>query len=254
MGDGEVIAKQQTFRANLKETTLRCKKDVPSIVHGTVGYAGDINKTISFLKQQLHKNMSCGIKHLFIWDSEGVVPPGIPSVVDLDIIPHPRNIVPKILDGYRFAQIKFVALLLETAKRMDGNENLTHLILSDSDETINFSVLKPLLQRYMPDGLLLGGDLVDQVIEGGYINGPHFYTRDLVFAIRAYLEAYVGSFPNVFYLNNPHSNVDVAMSSLVRSVGGTLVAIPGVHSLSAYCSLPLGYLKWPLVANPRTRG
>ena len=65
--------------------------------------------------------MSCGIKHLFIWDSEGVVPPGIPSVVDLDIIP-PWNIVPKILSGYRFAQIKFVALLLETAKRMDGNE------------------------------------------------------------------------------------------------------------------------------------
>ena len=63
------------------------------------------------------------------------------------------------------------------------------------------------------------------------------------------MEAYVGSFPNAFfYLNNPHSNVDVALSSLARSLGATLVHIPGVHSLSAYCSLPLGYLKWPLVA------
>ena len=188
---------------------------------------------------------------MLIWDSEGVMPPGIPSAIDLDIIPHPRNIVPKILDGYRFAQIKFVALLLEAAKRMDADKNLSHLILSDNDEVVHFSVIKPLLQRYMPDGLLLGGDLVDQAIEGGYINGVHFYTRDLIFAIRTYLEAYVGFFPNSFLLwNNPFSNIDVAISYLVRSLGGKLVRIPGMYSLSAYCSLPLGYLKWPLVSTP----
>ena len=98
----------------------------------------------------------------------------------------------------------------------------------------------------MPDGLL-SGDLVDQAIDGGYINGVHFYTRDLIFAIRTYLEAYVGFFKQFFNTEQPFSNIDVAISYLVRSLGGKLVHIPGMYSLSVLFSA-LGYLKWPLVS------
>ena len=87
-----------------------------------IGYAGDINETPPWFKVTAAQNFAWSIKHL-LWDSEGVMPPGIPSAIDLDIIPHPRNIVPNILDGYRFAQIKFVAVLLEAAKKMDADRN-----------------------------------------------------------------------------------------------------------------------------------
>ena len=248
LNDSGFATKQQSRNGNLEKTKSTCKKDAPFIVHGMLGYAGDINKTIEWFTATAALNASCGVKHLFIWDSAGEVPQGVPSTIDLDIIPHPRNIVPNIINGYRFAQIKVVALLLEAATRMDRDEKLTHLILSDNDVVINLPVLESVLQRYMPDGLVLGGDLVDQAIEGGYINGAHFYTRDLVFAIRAYLHAYVGFFPNSFFKpHSPMANVDVAMSSLVTSLGGTLVHLPGAYSISAYCALPLGYLKWPLV-------
>ena len=237
-----------------------CKEPIHSIIHGTVSYEDGINSTVAWFRAISVNNASCKVKHLLVWDSEGIRPNGVPDDIDLDVIPHPRGIVPDLMMAYRFAQVKYFALLMEIAKRMDENERITHCVLTDTDSFINLPIAEEILRRYMPHGsLFIGGDHVDQAIEGGYVgSGFSFYTRDLVFAIRAYSVSHFGNFPGNFIYSiddhvsstqkNPLENFDVAISSLTRSLGGTIVQLPGAYHQNAYCELPRGYLHWPILA------
>jgi hypothetical protein len=229
-----------------------CKAPITSVIHGMVSYAGDIDNLVKKLSAMAEENVLCNIKHMLMWDHEGSRPFGLPPGINLDVIPHPPNIVTDLMPGYKFAQVKFFALLLETAKRMDGDSNIKHLALTDSDSIIYFPVMVDTLEKYMPNGLYIGGAFHDQVIEGGYVgSGFSFYTRDLVFAIRAYVMSHVGFFPlSYFFLKKraPLSNFDVSISSLSRSLGGVLVQLPGAYSQNALCAYPRGYLQWPILA------
>jgi hypothetical protein len=237
-----------------------------TILISVMGYHKDTDRSIAFFKALFkHKVYSKRHKFLFMHDDKGIMPKEIkeakPLAFNLEVVPHPQVSASSNSWLRKFAQLKYIAVVLEAGKRMKANPHLKYFIATDNDVTINFAKVEGVLNKYMPHyKIIMGGTITYNYVHSGYPGGGVlFLTRKAVLSICNYILS-TSHFPGSLIptenpkRSNPMKNIDVYLSALVYTLGGEIINLPGAYSRSPYCGYPRKYLVAPIIAAQHSMG
>lgn len=237
-----------------------------TLLVGVMGYSKDTKRSVAFFRALFkHKVYRSSQQFLFMHDDEGKMPEGIqkfkPVGFNLQVLPHAKVNIKSEIWSRNFAQLKYLALVLEAAKRMKNSPHLKHHIIVDNDVTINFLKIEDVLKKYLPyDKCMIGGTITYNYLYTGYTGGGVvFMTRKAVLSVSDYILK-SGNFPGSLIPSetkkavNPMSNIDIFLAGLIHNLGGEIVSIPRTYSRSPYSGYPLKYISYPIIAAQHSYG